>query len=464
MKMEKNQKRDLSMIDPIEPSYRPKTSRWIMLSIQHVFAMFSATVLVPMLTGLPISVALFASGLGTLIYILCTKHKVPIYLGSSFAYIEYITSVCIYSEVNGVKVVGSYGPALTGLVAVGLIYVIVAGFIKLFGTKWLNKLLPPIVVGPMIMVIGLSLSSSAIGNTGLTLGGDWRAVVVSFATILIVAFFAIKGKGFVKVIPFLLGIVGGYIVAIIMNFIPNGENTLIDFKPLFDVCKDPSQWFKLPGFTVIGWKDQYLGAGISMYKVSFAAVLTVIPIAFATICEHIGDHEVLGKITGKDYITDPGLHRTLLGDGIATAVAGLIGGPANTSYGENTSIVGMTKVGSVWVTGGAAVIAILLSFCNVFTTLIATIPASVMGGVCLILYGFIASNGLRTLLDSKIDLTQTRNLIIISVILVIGIGGAAIYSKSGMKIFTSVAISSIVGVILNLILPKENDVKETENK
>lgn len=353
MKMEKNQKRDLSMIDPIEPSYRPKTSRWIMLSIQHVFAMFSATVLVPMLTGLPISVALIASGLGTLIYILCTKHKVPIYLGSSFAYIEYITSVCIYSEVNGVKVVGSYGPALTGLVAVGLIYVIVAGFIKLFGTKWLNKLLPPIVVGPMIMVIGLSLSSSAIGNTGLTLGGDWRAVVVSFATILIVAFFAIKGKGFVKVIPFLLGIVGGYIVAIIMNFIPNGENT---------------------------------------------------------------------------------------------------------------SIVGMTKVGSVWVTGGAAVIAILLSFCNVFTTLIATIPASVMGGVCLILYGFIASNGLRTLLDSKIDLTQTRNLIIISVILVIGIGGAAIYSKSGMKIFTSVAISSIVGVILNLILPKENDVKETENK
>ena len=201
-----------------------------------------------------------------------------------------------------------------------------------------------------------------------------------------------------------------------------------------------------------------------MYKVSFAAVLTVIPIAFATICEHIGDHEVLGKITGKDYITDPGLHRTLLGDGIATAVAGLIGGPANTSYGENTSIVGMTKVGSVWVTGGAAVIAILLSFCNVFTTLIATIPASVMGGVCLILYGFIASNGLRTLLDSKIDLTQTRNLIIISVILVIGIGGAAIYSKSGMKIFTSVAISSIVGVILNLILPKENGAKETENK
>lgn len=442
----------------LDPKYKPKTSKLILLSFQHVFAMFSATVLVPMLTGLPISVALFASGLGTLIYILCTKARVPIYLGSSFAYIEYILAVAVYATIeSGDKEIVSYGPALTGIVVVGLIYVIVAFAIKLFGTKWLNKLLPPIVIGPMIMVIGLGLSSSAINNTGLILNGDWRSVVVTFATLLIVAFTAILSKGFFKVIPFLVGIIGGYIIAIILNFIPNGNHILIDFEPLKEVITNPSKWFSIPSFTIIGWKDQKLISGISMYKANFSAILTVIPLAFATICEHIGDHEVLGKITGKDYIDDPGLSRTLMGDGIATVIAGMIGGPANTSYGENTSVVGMTKIGSVWVTGLAAIIAIVLSFCNVFTTLIATIPTAVMGGVCLILYGFIASNGLKTIVDAKLNLNSIRNLIIISVMLVIGIGGAAIYNANGMKIFTSVALSAIIGVLLNIILPKENE-------
>lgn len=443
----------------LDPRYKPKTSNLILLSFQHVFAMFSATVLVPMLTGLPISVALFASGIGTLIYILCTKARVPIYLGSSFAYIDYILAVAVYAAVeNPTKSdIISYGPALTGIVVVGIIYVIVALAIKFFGTKWLNKLLPPIVIGPMIMVIGLGLSSSAIANTGLTSGGDWRSVIVTFATLLIVAFTAILSKGFFKVIPFLIGIIGGYIVAVILNFIPNGDHVLMDFGPLKEVITNPSQWFAIPKFSIMGWKDQELVAGITMYKANFGAILTVIPLAFATICEHIGDHEVLGKITGKDYIEDPGLSRTLMGDGIATAFAGMIGGPANTSYGENTSVVGMTKIGSVWVTGLAAVFAIALSFCNVFTTLIATIPTAVMGGVCLILYGFIASNGLKTIVDSKLNLNSTRNLIIISVMLVIGIGGAAIFNKDGMKIFTSVALSAIIGILLNVILPKEKE-------
>lgn len=440
----------------LDPRYKPSKGRLFLLSFQHVFAMFSATVLVPMLTGLPISVALFASGVGTLIYILCTKARVPIYLGSSFAYIEYILAVSVYTTLeNGDKEIVSYGPALTGLVFVGIIYILVALTIKLFKTNWLNKLLPPIVIGPMIMVIGLGLSSSAISNTGLVLNGDWRSAVVAFATLLIVAFTAILSKGFFKVIPFLVGIIGGYVLAVILNFIPNGSHVLIDFEPLKEVITHPSKWFSIPNFSIIGWKDQELFAGVTMYKANFGALLTVIPLAFATICEHIGDHEVLGKITGKDYIEDPGLSRTLMGDGIATAVAGMIGGPANTSYGENTSVVGMTKVGSVWVTGCAAIIAIVLSFCNVFTTLIATIPTAVMGGVCLILYGFIASNGLRTIIDAKLDLTSIRNLIIISVMLVIGIGGASIYNASGMKIFTSVALSAIVGVVLNVILPKE---------
>lgn len=450
-------------LQTLKPNYRPPVHKWILLSFQHVFAMFSATVLVPILTGLPISVALFASGFGTLIYILCTKAKVPIYLGSSFAYIEYILAVSVTTNIEGNNVITSYGPALTGLVVVGLIYVIVAGFIKIFGTNWLKKILPPVVIGPMIMVIGLGLSNSAISNTGMVQNGDWRAIVVALATLLIIAFTAILSKKFLKVVPFLVGIIGGYVIAIIFNFIPNGDAKLIDFTSLATVIKNPSQWFAVPKFIIMGWKDQELGLGISMYKVSFGAIITVIPLAFATICEHIGDHEVLGQITKKDYLSDPGLHRTLLGDGIATAFAGVIGGPANTSYGENTSVVGLTKVGSVWVTGLAAIFAILLSFCNVFTVLISTIPPAVMGGVCLILYGFIAANGLKTLLDAKVDLNNIRNLIIISTILIIGIGGAAIYSKTGMKLFTSVALSTIVGIVLNLILPKNKENKKSDN-
>lgn len=440
----------------LQPNYKPSFGKWFFLSFQHIFAMFSATVLVPMLTGLPISVALFSSGCGTLIYILCTKGKVPIYLGSSFAYIGYITAVCIYAED---KSVASFGPALTGLVVVGGIYVVVAMFIKLFGVNWLKKLLPPLIIGPMIMVIGLGLASTAINNTGMVEGGDWRAIIVSFATLFIIAFTSIMSKGFLKVVPFLVGIIGGYLIAIVLNFIPNGANHLVDFTQLIHVAKHPSEWFTLPQFIFLGWKDANLGAGVSMYQVNFGAALTVIPLAFATICEHIGDHQVLGKITGKDYITDPGLHRTLLGDGIATAFAGCIGGPANTSYGENTSVIGMTKVGSVWVTGLAAIMAIVLSFCNIFTTLISTIPPAVMGGTCLILYGFIASNGLKTLLDSKVDLTSTRNLIVISAMLIIGIGGATIFLTGGAKI-TSMAISAIIGIVLNVVLPKEK--KEAE--
>lgn len=434
---------------------RPKTGKWIALSFQHVFAMFSATVLVPMLTGLSISVALFASGVGTLIYILCTKARVPIYLGSSFAYIAYINTA---KEALG----GSMASAMTGIVIAGIIYVIIALVIRLVGVKWLNKLLPPIVVGPTIMVIGLGLASSAISNAGFFIEGkpyDYRSIIVAVATMLLIAVISIKAKGFLKVIPFLIGIVGGYIVAILFGFIPNGNfGTIIDFSPLKEVITSPSQWFKFPEFTFLGWKDAELGLGISMAKINFAAAISVIPLAFVTICEHIGDHKVLGSITGKDYLSEPGLHRTLLGDGVATVFAGLIGGPANTSYGENTSVVGMTKIGSVWVTGGAAVIAILLSFCNIFTTLIATIPAAVMGGVCMILYGFIAANGLRTLIDSKVDMSKTRNLIIVSVMLVIGLGGGALKFTTDIQ-FSGMALATIFGILLNVILPKEKEEK-----
>lgn len=431
---------------------KPKKGMWALLSIQHVFAMFSATVLVPMLTGLPISTALFASGVGTLIYILCTKGKVPIYLGSSFAYITYICVAgnVVKDEAGNILSKGPYGPALTGLLVVGLIYVIVALIIKFAGVKWLKKLLPPVVIGPMIMVIGLGLSSSAVSQTGIVAGGDIRLIIGSIVTMLIVAICAIRAKGFFKVIPFLIGILGGYLVCLALNWI---GDPFMDFTGLVNVITNPKEWFGLPEFIILGWKEAEIGAGITMTKVSFAAAISVIPLAFATLSEHIGDHQVLGKITGKDYMTEPGLHRTILGDGIATSFAALIGGPANTSYGENTSVVGITKVGSVWVTGGAACVAILLSFCRVFTSFIATIPGPVMGGICLILYGFIASNGLKTIVDEKVNLGETRNVIIISVMLVIGLGGAVIKIGSQGQ-FAGAALAMIFGIILNLILPK----------
>lgn len=430
---------------------KPNTSKWFALSFQHVFAMFGATILVPMLTGLPISVALFASGVGTLIYILCTKAKVPVYLGSSFAYITVVAAVSGFTAyIDGEASLAdvNYATALTGLLVVGLIYVALSLIIKVAGKSWINKLLPPIIIGPMIMIIGLGLAGVAVSNSGLTTGGSWKDIITAAVAFGIVVFVALRGKKFMKVIPFLIGIVGGYIFAAIIGH--------VDFTNFIDVVTTPSQWFKIPEFMFLSWKDgsaNVLGTEITFYQINFAAVLTIAPLAFVTAAEHMGDHAVLSKIVGQDFLKDPGLDKTLLGDGLATTFAALIGGPANTTYGENTSVVGMTKVASVWVTGGAAVIAIILSFFNVFTTLISTIPASVMGGISIILYGFIASNGLKVLIENKINMNNLRNLIIVASMLVIGLGGAIItignFSIYGM------ALALVVGLILNFALPKK---------
>ncbi|XFA98213.1 uracil-xanthine permease family protein [Candidatus Izemoplasma sp. B36] len=424
---------------------KPKTSKWFALSFQHVFAMFGATILVPYLTGLPISVALFASGVGTLIYILCTNAKVPVYLGSSFAYIVVIQAVSGFDP-NTPGSVGNYGAALTGLFVVGVVYLIISLIIKVAGKGWIEKALPPIVIGPMIMIIGLGLSSVAIGNAGLS-GGSWKQILTAVVSLGIVIFIALKGKKFVKIIPFLVGIFGGFIFASIIG--------LVDFTNFVSVITSPGDWFKIPEFMFLGWKDgsaNVLGTEITFYQMNFTAVLTIAPLAFVTAAEHIGDHAVLSKIVGKDFLHDPGLDKTIMGDGIATAFAALIGGPANTTYGENTSVVGMTKVASVWVTGGAAVIAIVLSFFNVFTSLIAAIPASVMGGISIILYGFIASNGLKVLLDNKINMGELRNLIIVASMLVIGLGGSIITFGS-FQVY-GMSLAAIVGIVLNFVLPK----------
>ena len=422
-------------------SEKPKSKvQWAVLSLQHVFAMFGATVLVPILTGLSISVALFSSGIGTLIYIFFTKAKVPVYLGSSFAY---IAAISIASQSFGV------GSAFIGLTVVGLIYVLVSFLIKYFGTTWLNTILPPVVIGPMIAIIGISLASVATGQAGLSpnsadqffafLATDIRnplIALVSFATTVVLAIFA---KGFFKVVPIVGGILVGYVFAILLGS--------VSFAGLEGIA-----WIKIPEFQIIG-----------TYAIDFRAVLMFAPIAFVTIAEHIGDHKVLGSITGEDFLKDPGLDKTLMGDGVATIAAALIGGPANTTYGENTGVVGMTKVASVYVIGLAAIISIVLSFFNILTGLIQTIPAPVMGGVLILLFGLIAGNGLRVMVDARVNLASMRNLIIVSTMLVIGLGQATILINEAAGL-TGMALAAIFGIILNLVLPEEKPVPSEVEK
>ena len=414
----------------------PPLGKWIVLALQHVFAMFGATILVPILVNaaagevvLTIPVALVTSGIGTLIYLLCTKGKSPVYLGSSFAFITPIAAAFLKGGISG---------AMTGIMSVGILYIIVALIIKFVGKDWLDKLLPPVVIGPMIMIIGLGLAPSAISQIGIAAGSamEWKTVLVAFVSFLVTAIVMTKAKGFFKVIPFLFGIISGYVVALMLG--------MIDFSAVGE-----AKFFAMPNF-MLPFVD---------YKISFTALVTILPIALVTICEHIGDHKSLSNIIGKDLIKDPGLDRTLLGDGIATFVAGFLGGPANTTYGENTSVVGMTKVASVKVIGLAAIIAILFGFLGKFTALISTIPDAVLGGVSLLLYGFIAVNGLKVLISNQVDFEKPVNVIVASTMLVLGLGGAAISIVSGDLSVTisGMSLASIAGILLNLALRDKED-------
>ena len=421
----------------------PPLGKWIVLALQHVFAMFGATILVPILVNaaagevvLTIPVALVTSGIGTLIYILCTKGKFPVYLGSSFAFITPIAAAFLKGGISG---------AMTGIMAVGILYIIVALIIKFIGKDWLDKLLPPVVIGPMIMIIGLGLAPSAISQIGIAAGTamEWKTVLVAFVSFLVTAIVMTKAKGFFKVIPFLFGIISGYIVALMLG--------MIDFSAVGE-----AKFFAMPNF-MLPFVD---------YKISFTALVTILPIALVTICEHIGDHKSLSNIIGKDLIKDPGLDRTLLGDGIATFVAGFLGGPANTTYGENTSVVGMTKVASVKVIGLAAIISIMFGFLGKFTALISTIPDAVLGGVSLLLYGFIAVNGLKVLISNQVDFEKPVNVIVASTMLVLGLGGAAISIVNGDLSLTisGMSLASIAGIILNLTLRGKEDEIVVEEK
>lgn len=413
----------------------PPMGKWIVLAFQHVFAMFGATILVPILVNsaagnevITIPVALVTSGIGTLIYILCTKKKSPVYLGSSFAFITPMAAAYLKGGISG---------AMTGVMCVGLIYIIVAIIIKFVGKNWLEKLLPPIVIGPMIMIIGLGLAPSAISQLGLSGGEiDYKIIFVGIISFLVTAIVMTRAKGFFKIIPFLVGIISGYILSAILGMIDFSEVTKASF-------------FSIPKF-IIPFKD---------YSISFTGIITIAPIALVTLCEHIGDHTSLSNIIGKDLIKDPGLDRTLMGDGVATLVAGLLGGPANTTYGENTSVVGMTKVASVKVIGLAAIISIIIGFLGKVTAIVKTIPNAVLGGVSLLLYGFIAVNGLKVLIKNQVDFEKNKNVIVTSSMLVLGLGGAAISIIKGDFSLTisGMSLASIVGILLNLLIKEGKD-------
>ena len=415
----------------LDVDQRPSTGKGILLSFQHVFAMFGATILVPLILGMPVSVALFASGVGTLIYMIATGFRVPVYLGSSFAF---ITAMSLAMKELG----GDVSAAQTGVILTGFIYVLVAAGVRFAGTKWIDKLLPPIIIGPMIIVIGLGLASSAVTNAGLVADGNWKNALVAVVTFLIAAFINTKGKGFLRIIPFLFAIIGGYLFALTLG--------LVDFTPVLK-----ANWFEIPGF----YFPFSTGGAFEEYSLYFGPeTIAILPIAIVTISEHIGDHTVLGQICGRQFLKEPGLHRTLLGDGIATSVSAFLGGPANTTYGENTGVIGMTRIASVSVIRNAALIAIALSFLGKFTALISTIPNAVLGGMSILLYGVIASNGLKVLIKERVDFGQMRNLIIASAMLVLGLGGAIL--KLGPVTLSGTALSAMTGIILNLILPYEN--------
>ena len=415
----------------LDVDQRPSFGKGILLSFQHVFAMFGATILVPLILGMPVSVALFASGVGTLIYMVCTGFKVPVYLGSSFAF---ITAMSLAMKEMG----GDVSAAQTGVILTGFVYVLVAASVRFAGTKWIDKLLPPIIIGPMIIVIGLGLASSAVTNAGLVADGNWKNALVAVVTFLIAAFINTKGKGFLRIIPFLFAIIGGYLFALTLG--------LVDFTPVLK-----ANWFEIPGF----YLPFSTGGAFKEYNLYFGPeTIAILPIAIVTISEHIGDHTVLGQICGRQFLKEPGLHRTLLGDGIATSVSAFLGGPANTTYGENTGVIGMTRIASVSVIRNAAFIAIALSFLGKFTALISTIPSAVLGGMSILLYGVIASNGLKVLIKERVDFGQMRNLIIASAMLVLGLGGAIL--KLGPVTLSGTALSAMTGILLNLILPYEN--------
>lgn len=392
------------------------TKRFV-LGLQHVAAMFGATVLVPIQTGLNPSVALLTAGLGTLLFHLVTKRKVPVFLGSSFAF---IAAIQLVGQTEGLEY------AAGGIVAAGLVYLVLSGLIYLFGVDRIRSFFPPIVAGPMIMVIGLTLAPVAVDMAS----SHWLVALITLLTVVLVSVYA---RGFLKLLPIICGLLVGFAASAAFG--------LVDWAAVAQ-----ASWVAVPPVTAP--------------KFSLSAILAIAPLALVTMVEHIGDITTNGAVIGKDLIRDPGLHRTLMGDGLATALAGLLGGPANTTYSENTGVLAVTRVYDPGILRIAAVVAIALSFVGKLGALLQAIPTPVMGGISIVLFGMITSIGIRQVVDARVDLTNGRNLVIAAVVLVLGIGGAALPLPGGLQL-GGMALAALVGVVLNKLLP-EQVVRETE--
>ncbi len=413
---------------------KPTGGQLVTLSFQHLFAMFGSTILVPQLVGLDPAIALLTSGIATIIFLLITQFKVPAYLGSSFAFISPIITVAGL-DASGIAI--NPGNAMIGAMAVGVVYAIVALLIKLTGYKWLMALLPPIVVAPVIIVIGLGLAGTAVDMAmNITVDGVKQYSGLHFSAALVTLFaaiiFNVYFKNILSAMPILLGIVVGYLYSLAIG--------IVNFTPVKE-----ASWFALPNFLIPGVDYEF--------NITATILLAMVPVVIVTISEHIGHQLVLGKVVERNYIKDPGLHRSLLGDGLGTFISALIGGPPKTTYGENIGVLAITKVYSVYVIFGAAIAAILISFLGKIMAIISTIPTAVLGGISILLFGIIASSGLRMFVESRVDFGNNRNMVIASVILVIGIGNAKIAVESINLEVSGMALAAIVGVLLNLILP-----------
>ncbi|MBO4557931.1 MAG: uracil-xanthine permease [Bacteroidales bacterium] len=409
------------------------SGRMLTLGLQHMFAMFGATVLVPVITGLSMSATLLFAGLGTLIFHLCTKLKVPAFLGSSFAFLGGYATVVQMGMAGGLTQAQALPYACIGVFCAGLIYFILAGLFAAFGAKRVMRFFPPIVTGPIIIAIGLILAGSAINNCNQ----NWWIALLAIAIIVVCN---IWGKGMIKIIPILLGVLGSYIVAACFG--------LCDFTAVKEAA-----WVGLP----VQWENTAISVFSNPdWSLILAAIIAIIPISLATMMEHIGDMCAISSTTGINYLEDPGLHRTLMGDGLATSLASLFGAPANTTYGENTGVLNLTKVYDPRVIRIAAVFAIILSFCPKFSALIGAMPAATIGGVSLVLYGMISAVGVRNVVENQVDFKSSRNVLVMALILVLAIGIS--YSEAGSLTIGSVklsglAVAALVGIILNAILP-----------
>ena len=428
--------------------------RMAVLGVQHMFAMFGATVLVPALTGLSVSATLLFAGLGTLLFHFLAKGKVPAFLGSSFAFIGGYAAITTLADGSSDYSLLPY--ACFGVACAGLLYIVLSAFIKAFGAKKVMRFFPPIVTGPIIIAIGLTLSSSAIQNCS----ANWLVAVIAIAIIIICN---IWGKGMIKIIPIMLGVLGSSAIAVILHF--TGAMEVLDPAKI-ETFKEAA-WIGVP----FQFKDTVFGmfAGDFDKNLLVSAVITIMPISLATMVEHIGDISAISSTCKKNYIADPGLHRTLLGDGVATILASLFGAPANTTYGENTGVLSLSKVFDPKVVRIAAYLAVLVSFSPKFAALVSLMPTATIGGASLVLYGMISAVGVRNVVENKVNFENTRNIIIAALILVLSIGinyagaiqipvGSATISLSGL------AVGALVGIILNAILPGKDYEFGTDEK